>query len=191
MDLLSLRAFGAELEKRALSTGTMASFLRARAAQGARVAPALLGRAESLAPNALRAAATNAGADVRAARQVQALAPAKAGLQQRIAQTPMSFNQARPLTTHDAFNHTHQYSQQYMSSIANPQAQVHSMTSAGNVVPGVAPNMLGKAVPAPAPVPGATVPRGRRPLAPALGATMPAARMPGRMTNPYGATVVA
>jgi len=177
--------------KTALSAGVMSSFLAQRAAQGARVAPGLLAKAESLAPGALRSVALNAGADVRAARQVQALAPAKAGLQQRIAQTPLSFNQAKPLTTHDAFNHTHQYSQGYMNALANPSAQVHSMTSAGSVVSGVAPNMLGRAAPAPAPVLGATVPRGRRPLAsPALGATVPAARLPGR-ANPYDATVVA
>lgn len=173
--------------KIALSAGTMASFLRQRAAQGARVAPGLLQRAEGLAPGALRGAALNAGADVRAANQVHAMAPAKAGLQARIAATPETFS-AKPLTTHDAFNNTHQYSQSYMNSIANPNAQIHSMTSAGQVVPGVAPNMLGKALPPAAAPAGATVPRGRRPLASA--ATVPAARVPGRASG-MGATVIA
>lgn len=76
-----LRAFRHELEKQAVSAATTLSFLQQRAAQGARVAPALMRKAESAAayglghtPSVLRRTALGAGEAARAAQGAEQLA---------------------------------------------------------------------------------------------------------------------
>lgn len=78
MDLQTIRSFGGELEKLAISAGTTLSLLQQRAAQGARVAPALMQRAEAAAaqglthtPAAARRAALGAGESVRLQQATQ------------------------------------------------------------------------------------------------------------------------
>lgn len=107
MDLQTIRSFGGELEKLAISAGTTLSLLQQRAAQGARVAPALMQRAEAAAaqglthtPAAARRAALGAGESVRAMRGAEGLAAsagtdaARAALQSRAQQMTQAIESA-------------------------------------------------------------------------------------------------
>lgn len=93
MHVSVLKSFGSELEKLSVSAATTLSLLQQRAAQGARIAPALMQRAETAAaqglthtPAAVRQTALGAGESVRLQQATnQALQnPVTQAMQQRV-----------------------------------------------------------------------------------------------------------
>jgi hypothetical protein len=135
MDLRALQAFGIELEKRAISAGATLKLLQGRAAQGARIAPAMMARAEGAAasglahtPASMRHLALGAGDAARLQQRTTAAAPMKAGLQNRIrsaeAMPAAAQYSGTPLKHHDAFNATHAYSKAHVDAIAGPAGRI-------------------------------------------------------------------
>lgn len=130
---LELDAFREELTKLAISAGLAHSAMLGRVAQGARIAPGILQATERAALSGARATPAmgnivrSAGQDVRAAGQATAASTMANPLRQRFQQADAlgakAFNTSRPLATHDAFNNTHAYSQQYKSIVA-PSVQM-------------------------------------------------------------------
>lgn len=128
-------AFSRELEKRAVSAATTLKLLQGRAAQGARVAPGLMAKAQHAAASGaattapgMRRVALEAGDAARLQQRTQALAPVKSGLQGRIqsadAMGAKAFDQSRPLQMHDALGNTHNYSQAHIDTIAGSASRV-------------------------------------------------------------------
>jgi hypothetical protein len=104
MNLFELQCFGA-LVKTAVSPALTARLLRARASQGARVAPQLMRGAEAAAASgatttspAMRRLALSAGQDARAATQAQGLATRSGVLPQRQALQARAAQDVSPLT---------------------------------------------------------------------------------------------
>lgn len=148
MDALVLRSFGSELEKLAVSAATTLSLLQQRAAQGARVAPALMQRAETAAaqglthtPAAARRAALGAGESVRAAQGAEQLATRsgtaaqRAALQSRGAQMTQAIESAPHTVTSPMLggNMTRGYSPAAADFMAGKgtlaQAQAHTLSN--------------------------------------------------------------
>ena len=149
--------------KVAISAGMTLGLLKGRVAQGARIAPGLMHRAEQAAVSgaktttpALRHMALGAGESARAAGKATAMAPVKAPLQARMAAGEAlgarAFDQSRPLKIHDAFGNTHGYSPEYMktvagsSQIADPKKLL--TTAPTRAVGGTAATAPGRPVPA-------------------------------------------
>jgi len=133
MDIHVLRAFGQELEKLSISAGTTLNLLKARAGQGARIAPAMMQRAEHAAASgmrttspAMRHMAIEAGGAAKAQQRVQALAPVKAGLQGRIQAAdamPGRFS-TTPLKHHDGLGNTMGYSKGHIDAVAGSSSRI-------------------------------------------------------------------
>lgn len=172
--------------KVAISAGMTLGLIKGRVAQGARVAPALMQRAEQAAASGMtrtaptmRHLALGAGESARAAGKATAMAPMKAGLQGRMAQgekmiqSGTAFDQSRPLKIHDAFGHSHGYSPEYMKTVSGSSATVAD------------PRKLMTPAAAPAPAAGGTVPAKKRALTPGpvAGATVPAVSRPPSLTS--------
>lgn len=175
--------FSKELEKRAVSAATTLKLLQGRAAQGARIAPGLMAKAEHAAASGatrtaptMRRMALEAGDAARLQQSTQAMGAVKAPLQGRIqaadAMGGAAFDQAKPLRVHDALGNTHGYSQAHIDTIAGSASRVADPK--GLLVP----------KPAPAPVQAGTVVGKKRPGLAHAQATQATA------VNPLAKTVV-
>ena len=134
MNAAEISAFGAEFEKRSIAASTTLKVLRARMAQGARVAPAVLHHAEAAAggastPAALRRAALGASDSARAAKHVQAIQPLKKGFLGRIEKAEglgaAQFDTSRSLRLNDALGHEHGYSQRALDTLSDAGDRLH------------------------------------------------------------------
>jgi hypothetical protein len=199
--------FNQEMTKLAISAGLALGALQGRIAQGARVAPKLLGQFEHAAASgaratpALGAAVRNAGQDVRATMGMnKALAnPTTQAMQGRVANAikaetanPAAMRGTNQLSNaYEGYmnvgNHTTAYTPEHMGAVMgiNP-SEIKLRTGATALMPKVAPPTPA-GVTGPLMAPGATaagtVPARRRPLA--LQTTIPA------RPNPLAATVAA
>lgn len=193
MDLV-FQAFSQELEKRAVSAATTLKLLQGRAAQGARIAPGLMAKAEQAAASGMtrtaptmRRMALEAGDAAKLQQRTQAMGAVKAPLQGRIqaadAMGGRAFDQAKPLRVHDAFGNTHGYSQAHIDTIAGSTSRVADPKGLMAAKPmGTGPTGT-VAAPATSSQPGTVVAKRRPGLAPVQGTQ-------ATVVNPLAKTVV-
>jgi hypothetical protein len=148
MDLTVLKSFSQELEKLSVSAATTLSLLQQRVAQGARVAPAVMQRAEAAAaqgltqtPAAARRAALGAGESVRLQQAAQEAAQnpvtqaskarLEAGYERAVSGAPGVFDTSKVLPAHYDYGATamagssHPYSRAHIDSLMGRMEMVN------------------------------------------------------------------